>query len=212
MQPIGKNIIRATSILAALVSSLQAQTTATTTPATPGSETAIRMNPFELNESTDNSFRASSVGSGSRLTLDLADTPVAYSVINREFIAALGITDLAEAAAWATGNTFYKTDNGGDNFGRPSQYFSRGNLTAQGGADSFGAQRNFYQNSNNGGDSYAVESYDFGRGPNAALFGQGNGAAGSRPSGPGSTLPRPPSDSRSAAGNIVAPRWITTAR
>jgi len=59
----------------------------------------IRLNPFEITESQDDSFRAMSVGSGSRMRLDLKDTPVAYSVINREFIAALGINDLVEAAA-----------------------------------------------------------------------------------------------------------------
>jgi outer membrane receptor protein involved in Fe transport len=139
----------------------------------PSSEDVIRLNPFEVIESEDDTFRAMSVGSGSRLRLELKDTPVAYSVINREFIDALGIVDLVEAAAWGTGQSFYQTDNGGDGFGRPSQYFSRGNRTDQGG-DSTGPQRNFYQNANNNGDSYAVESYDFGRGPNAALFGSGS--------------------------------------
>jgi outer membrane receptor for ferric coprogen and ferric-rhodotorulic acid len=138
----------------------------------PSESEVIRLNPFEVIDSQDDSFRAMSVGSGSRLRLDLKDTPVSYSVVNREFIDALGIVDLAEAAAWTTGQTFYQTDNGGDGFGRPSQYFSRGVLTDQG--DSFGAQRNFYQNANSNGDSYAVESYDFGRGPNAALFGSGS--------------------------------------
>jgi outer membrane receptor protein involved in Fe transport len=142
-----------------------------------GSET-VRMNPFEVVDVKDGGFQASSVGSGSRLALDLRDTPAAYSVVNREFIDALGITDLAEAASWATGQTFYFSDNGGDALGRPSQYFARGALTSQGGADSFGAQRNFYQNANQGGDSYAVETYDFGRSPNAPLFGQGSGVGG----------------------------------
>jgi len=144
--------------------------------ATPTDQEVIRLNPFEVTESQDDSFRAMSVGSGSRLRLELKDTPVAYSVVNREFIDALGIVDLAEAATWTTGQTFYQTDNGGDGFGRPSQYFSRGNLTDQG--DSFGPQRNFYQNANNNGDSYSVETYDFGRGPNAALFGSGSDSGG----------------------------------
>jgi hypothetical protein len=141
-------------------------------------EQVVRLNPFEVIDLKDGGFQSSSVGSGTRLALDLRDTPVAYSVINREFIDALGITDLAEAAAWATGQTFYFSDNGGDAAGRPSQYFSRGALTSQGGGDSFGAQRNFYQNANQGGDSYSVETYDFGRSPNAPLFGQGSGVGG----------------------------------
>ncbi len=144
----------------------------------PAPDEVVRLNPFEVVDVKDGGFQSSSVGSGSRLALDLKDTPVAYSVINREFIEALGITDLAEAAAWATGQTFYFSDNGGDAAGRPSQYFARGALTTQGGADSFGAQRNFYQNANQGGDSYSVETYDFGRSPNAPLFGQGSGVGG----------------------------------
>ncbi len=138
----------------------------------------VVMNPFELVEDRDRSFASSGVGSAGRLQLQLQDTPVAYAVINRAFIEALDITDLREAASWATGQTYYSSDNGGDAFGRPSQYFSRGNLTSQGGAASFGAQRNFYQNSEVVADSYAVETYEFGRGPNAALFGQGSGVGG----------------------------------
>jgi hypothetical protein len=147
-------------------------------PSTAAAEETIRLSPFDTTEERDGSFQSNSVGSGSRLKLDLKDTPVAYSVINREFIDALGISNLNEAATWATGQTFYAPDNGGAAFGRPSQYISRGNVTDQGGANQFGAQRNFYQNANISGDSYSVESYDFGRGPNAALFGQGGGGSG----------------------------------
>lgn len=164
--------------LAAALRALPARLFSRPGAADPAPDETVRLNPFDVVDVKDGGFQTSSVGSGSRLALDLKDTPVAYSVINREFIDALGITDLAEAAAWATGQTFYFSDNGGDSLGRPSQYFSRGALTSQGGADSFGAQRNFYQNANQGGDSYAVETYDFGRSPNAPLFGQGSGVGG----------------------------------
>jgi outer membrane receptor for ferric coprogen and ferric-rhodotorulic acid len=149
------------------------------TPSTAAAGEVVRLNPFEVTEERDGSFQSNAVGSGSRLKLELKDVPAAYSVINREFIDALGIADLREAATWATGQTFYFADNGqGPGMNTPSQYFSRGVRTDQNGANAFGAQRNFYQNANLGGDSYAVESYDFGRGPNAALFGQSGGSGG----------------------------------
>lgn len=149
---------------------------------TAASDEAIKLNPFEVVDEKDGTFQSNNIGTGSRLALDLKDAPVPYSIINREFIDALGITDLKEAAAWATGNTFYKTDNGSDSRGLAGQYQSRGNVTgnvtATNAPDNYGTQRNFYQNASISGDSYAVESYDFGRGPNAALFGQGAGTGG----------------------------------
>jgi hypothetical protein len=161
-----------------LLRSLRALFLPAAAPAAPEPAAVVRLSPFEVVSERDGSFRTNSIGSGSRLSLDLRDAPVAYSVINREFIEALGITDLREAASWSTGNTFYSADNGSDSRGLSSQYLSRGNLTSQGGVDSFGAQRNFYQVSSISTDSYAVETYEFGRGPNAALFGQGTGIGG----------------------------------
>lgn len=122
----------------------------------------IKLNPFEVVDEKDGSFQSSNIGTGSRLALDLKDAPVPYSIINREFIDALGINDLKEAAAWATGNTFYNTDNGSDSRGLAGQYQSRGNVTgnvtATSAPDNYGTQRNFYQNASISGDSYAVES------------------------------------------------------
>jgi hypothetical protein len=159
---------------------LMAQTASA--PSAAASSDTVKLNPFEVIEEQDGTFQSNNVGTGSRLALDLKDAPLAYSILNREFIDALGITDLREAASWATGNTFYYTDNGSDSRGLAGQYQSRGNVTgnvtANGVADNYGTQRNFFQNATISGDSYAVESYDFGRGPNAALFGQGAGTGG----------------------------------
>lgn len=159
-----------------------AASAAATAAASAPSDDTIKLNPFEVVDEKDGTFQSNNIGTGSRLALDLKDAPVPYSIINREFIDALGITDLKEAAAWATGNTFYNTDNGSDSRGLAGQYQSRGNVTgnvtATNAPDNYGTQRNFYQNASISGDSYAVESYDFGRGPNAALFGQGAGTGG----------------------------------
>lgn len=56
-----------------------------------------------------------------RAGLDLEDTPAVYSIINREFIDALGITDLAEASSWATGQSFSSAMVGGGVMSRPIQ-------------------------------------------------------------------------------------------
>ncbi len=150
-----------------------------TTVLDPFSVSAAKMNPFETTIERNNGFQSANAGMGSRLSLDLRETPVPYSIINRDLIDALQITDLREAAGWATGQTFVSTDNGQDSFGTPQQYIARGiKINNQDNAANFGNQRNFYQDANFSSDSYAVESFDFGRGPNAALFGSPNSNTG----------------------------------
>lgn len=127
---------------------------------------AVVLSPFEVSTDKDNGFAAASSLAGGRLALDLRDTPAAYSVITREFIDALGITDLQSAAEWTTGGTL-NVDNGQQNFfASPVNYTIRGTGAGR-------AQRNFFPQFNNG-DSYNLERYDFGRGPNAILFGNGS--------------------------------------
>ena len=127
---------------------------------------AVMLSPFEVNTDRDTGFAANSSLAGGRLAGDLRDTPVAYSVITREFIDALGITDLQGAAEWATSSTL-NVDNGQQNFfASPVNYTIRGTSGGR-------AQRNFFPQSNNG-DSFNLERYDFGRGPNSILFGNGS--------------------------------------
>jgi hypothetical protein len=174
------------STLLALPAGLCAQT-ASAPSATARSE-VIRLNPFEVVDEKDGSFTTNAVGSGSRLKLELKDVPAAYSVINREFIDALGINDLQEAATWAPGQTFLIDTSGGSQFGEQGSFTSRGFRTNAGGSNvnfssGNGNQRNFYQNSTANGDSFSVETYDFGRGPNSSLFGSASGASGSTAAG-----------------------------
>ncbi len=157
----------------------------------PESDEIVRLNPFEVREGRDDSFTSNSVGSGSRLKLDLRDVPAAYSVVNRSFIDALGINDLQEAASWAPGQTFFYSTNGDMAiFGEQGSYVSRGFITAPGGANvnfssGNGSMRNFYSNSTSNTDSYMVETFDFGRGPNASLFGISQAPTGAVASGAG---------------------------
>ncbi|WP_438479688.1 TonB-dependent siderophore receptor [Oleiharenicola lentus] len=128
----------------------------------------VVLSPFTVTSERDVGFAAGSTYAGGRLATDLKDTPVAYSVINQEFIEALGLTDLSSAAEWTT-NTFKFPDGagGGDLFNITVPIAVRGALGVSG-----LRQRNFfiYFSEN---DSYNIERFDFGRGPNQVLFGNG---------------------------------------
>ena len=166
-------ILTAGLLTSALVTgSLSAQVLSpapTTSPgpaAKPGPGEAVMLSPFEVSTERDTGFAAASSLAGGRLAGDLRDTPVAYSVITRDFIDALGITDLQTAAEWTTASTL-NVDNGMQNFfASPINYTTRGTGNTR-------PQRNFFPQYNNG-DSYNLERYDFGRGPNSILFGNGS--------------------------------------
>ncbi len=68
-----------------------------------GADELVTLTPFTVGTDQDAGFAATSAIAGGRLASELRDTPVAYSVINREFIDALNLTDLQAAQNWATG-------------------------------------------------------------------------------------------------------------
>lgn len=139
-----------------------AQSAPTTKPA----DDTVTLTPFTITTDKDTGFAATSALAGGRLASDLRDTPVAYSVINRDFIDALNLTDLQSAANWATGSTF-QSDIGTNNFTTFTvRYNSRGVSAGQ-------QLRNFFPG-NGDNDSYSLERYDFGRGANSILFGNGS--------------------------------------
>lgn len=132
----------------------------------PADDSAVQLTPFTVSSDRDTGFAAASALAGGRLATDLRDTPAAYSVINREFIDALNLTDLQAAANWTTGSTF-NSDIGTFNFTTFTvRYTSRGVTAGQ-------QLRNFFP-VNGDNDSYALERYDFGRGANSILFGNGS--------------------------------------
>ena len=94
--------------------------------AAPRAEDAVQLTPFTVNTDRDTGFAAASALAGGRLATDLRDTPAAYSVINREFIEALNLTDLMDAQNWSPGATF-QSDIGTFNFTTFTvRYTSRG--------------------------------------------------------------------------------------
>jgi hypothetical protein len=86
-----------------------AQNAVTSPVAAPGvapkTEEAVVLSPFAVSTDKDVGFVAASSLAGVRLAGDLKDTPVAYSVLTREFIDALDLTDLMAANEWTVNST-----------------------------------------------------------------------------------------------------------
>jgi outer membrane receptor protein involved in Fe transport len=143
-----------------------AQTAPSAAPAvaTPASA-IVELSPFVVNTDKDTGFAAASALAGGRLATDLRDTPAAYSVITREFIDALNLTDLQEAAEWSTGSSDIPNTGTANFFTFSTYYQTRGVRAGT-------QQRNFFPQYGDN-DTYNVERFDFGRGPNSILFGNG---------------------------------------
>lgn len=142
-------------------------------PSTP--DDVIVINPFEVNAAKDTGFMATNAGTATKLGIDMKDLAAPYSVMTGEFIQTLGITNINEAALWATNGAPVLDGQGGDTFNANggarinkggTLYFARGVIT------NVGQQRNYFLNASIS-DAYNVERIDFGRGPNAVLFNVG---------------------------------------
>lgn len=126
----------------------------------------FQMSPFTVNTDKDNGFAATNAGTATKLGLDLKDMAAPYSVMTGEFIAALNITDIQEAAYWSTNGAPVIDAQGADQFAAPSMYNIRGQVI------NAGQQRNFFTTAATV-DTYNTERIDLGRGPNAVLFNTG---------------------------------------
>jgi outer membrane receptor protein involved in Fe transport len=156
----------ASVIALALFRAASAQVAPLPAPAEKNADATVTLSPFTVSTERDVGFVATSSLAGGRLATDLADTPAAYSVITREFIDALNLTDLNQALDW-TVNTNANNDNGANlTFASNVTYTTRGTGSST-------PQRNFFPFYLNF-DSYNLERYDFSRGPNSVLFGNGN--------------------------------------
>ena len=136
-------------------------------PGTSGSS-VVELSPFTVNSDRDRGFVAASALAGGRLSTDLRDTPVAYSVLTRDFIDALNLTNLSMAQQWTTGFNEIEDDGRQNQFGdgeRGRRTF-RGVSSNQQQIEFFPAYYDY--------DSYNLERFDFARGPNSILFGSGS--------------------------------------
>src|SRR5258708_11976302 len=103
------------------------------------SEPTVVLSPFSVTSEKDDGFVAANSLAGGRMKTDLKDTPLAYSVITKDFLDALNLFDLREALAWSVGvqNAVTNVTN--------SQYFSGGDGSSalSPGLGTNGPQRNF---------------------------------------------------------------------
>ncbi|HEX2862773.1 MAG TPA: TonB-dependent receptor plug domain-containing protein, partial [Lacunisphaera sp.] len=137
-------------------------------PAEPEGKVLV-LSPFLVDASRDVGFVATSALTGGRLATDLKDTPIAYSVLTREFIDALGVSDVTEAATWTTNASYAKDDGRSTQFGR----VGFNDLVNFRGVPANRAMINFFP-VHYDYDSFNLERFDFARGPNSILFGTGS--------------------------------------
>lgn len=138
----------------------------------------IRMNPFSVTGDADVGFVAAGSLAGARLATPLKDTPVAYSVVTQEFLAAFNLNDAADASQFSVNVTYNPGDGSMQGFatsGAAGQLPSQAQqpLMIRGQASSL-ALRNFFPYANTP-DSFNLDRIDFTRGPNSVLFGAGGG-------------------------------------
>lgn len=126
----------------------------------------VQLSPFVVSTERDTGFVAASSLAGGRLATDLKDTPLAYSVMTRDFLDALNLFDTEEAMTWSVGAYLPYTDV--TNY----RYFNNeaGSSIISRGIQTTRPQRNFFQLGLNS-DTYSEERIDFARGPNALLIG-----------------------------------------
>src|SRR5437868_14855431 len=108
-------LFAAAALASPCVSSLLGQA-APVVPTRPAEE-AVKLDPFSVSADSDVGFVASSSLAGGRIATALKDTPVAYSVITKEFMDAFNITNVAEAGQWTTNSNFNQGDNTGYGYG-----------------------------------------------------------------------------------------------
>lgn len=131
-------------------------------------EDKVVLTPFTVDATRDQGFVAASALAGGRLSTDLRNTPVAYSVLTRDFIDALSLTSLTNAQEWTTGYNLIEDDGRQNQFGsgESGRRTFRGVASNQQQIEFFPAYYDY--------DSYNIERFDFARGPNSILFGSGS--------------------------------------
>lgn len=157
---------------------LSAQSAPSAPPSQPlpaASEAAIVLSPFEVATTKDYGYTAANSLAGGRLSTDLMQTPASISVMTREFLDDLGISDVQGALKWATNSVAAgNADVGADATisnnlnGQPSMAGNGNTVSIRG----FGStiSRNYFPWFVNS-DGYNTERLDISRGPNAMLFG-----------------------------------------
>ncbi len=151
------------------------------TPSPGAAETTVKLDPFKVNADADVGFVAASSLAGGRIATALKDTPVAYSVLTKEFLESFNVTDIADAASFSPNVQYQVGDGTAQGFGSGgggAMNSLTGAATEQTmqirGQNTGAPQRNFFPIGATM-DNYNMDRVDIARGPNAILFGIGNG-------------------------------------
>ena len=157
--------LTATAFIVAGVCSISAQTAPSTRAA--AEQAAVKLDPFSVSADSDVGFVAASSLAGGRIASALKDTPVAYSVITKEFLDAFNVQDVVEAAQWSTNANQVEGDGGSRMYGYSAATFVR-----QRGIKMGLPSQNYFTTTGTA-DSYNIDRVDMARGPNSAVFGAG---------------------------------------
>jgi outer membrane receptor for ferric coprogen and ferric-rhodotorulic acid len=139
---------------------------ATTAGSTTADNDVVTLTPFSVATDRDVGFVAASSFAGGRMATDLKDTPIAYSVLTKEFLETLALVDTEKAMDWAV-NSSQSRDDGADriyNYDGGTRTRVRGVLPK--------VMRNFFE-FGRFGDTYNQDRIDYARGANALLIGNG---------------------------------------
>lgn len=157
-------------IAVALTSISPAQNVPTAPAAKPPADAeVVVLNPFTVETSADRGYLATQTLAGTRLRTNLADTPVALSILTNDFLDDIGATDLSKALPFVPSTELFSL-LGADNSGNSAK--SGDTLTVRG-FKTDTRSRNFFQTLGFN-DRYVTDRVTFSRGPNALLFGIGN--------------------------------------
>lgn len=130
--------------------------------ATPAPAEVVALSPFNVSETDDKSWLATTTLIGSRTNQELSKLPVTVDVITAEFMRDLGAFNMEDAAQYVAGvNVTPRLESRNDD-----------RITYRGLSGS-GSSRNFftwYVPS----DAYNVERFDFNKGSNSLMFGDSN--------------------------------------
>ena len=172
------------TLLAACVSviALAAPLAAQTPPRanTEAPSTTVILSPFEVAVEQDNGYRASGTLAGSRLRTDLRDVAASVTVVTKEFMQDLGVSNLNELLNYTTGTEVAGLAGNFSNVGTGADF-----------SDFFGSVRSVQGANRVRGvaaadqtrdyfitgvplDSYIVDRVEVNRGPNSMLFGLGS--------------------------------------
>lgn len=180
----GSHLVPALVVLAAMIAWIAPTTRAQATDATADEkkeDKIVELSPFEVVDTKDQGYAASSSLAGSRLNMQLRDVASAISVVTPEFLKDTGATNLQKILIYQTnteasgiGGNYYgaSADDGGY---RTRFLVNPQNATRVRGLNTADLTREFFP-TNIPLDSYNTARVDIQRGPNSILFGLGSPA------------------------------------